>query len=120
MALLLSWQLRERLVLGTHQALVAGAPSSTETTLHYGAAYRATVWPIRWLSLAAELDVVVGLRGQDALADVRAVAAGLAVWFHVGPGRIGLQAGAGLNDDARRALGRYTAGLVLDLGFRGW
>jgi hypothetical protein len=45
------------------------------------------------------------------------VAASGAARLYLGRVRISLMGGAGLNDDAKRSLGQWSAGLSVDLGF---
>jgi hypothetical protein len=115
----LEWSWRERLALGTQQGLVADFSSDRETALLYVSGYRAAWRPLDWLSLGPELGLAVGLLGPAGLGDVRALSMGGALHLLLGRFRLGLAAGGALNDDARRLLGRYTAGLTLDLLYRG-
>ena len=108
-------RLGERLTVGSHQALVLEAGPDSDTGLTYDASYGLAVrlWRV---SLAAELVTLFGITGPT-WSDLAGLAAGGALRLHLDRLRLSLHAGGGLNDDGRRVLGNYSAGLSVDLGF---
>ena len=113
---LVQWQFRQLLTLGTQQALVVEVGPHSDTGLYYTASYGAAVRLWRIFSLAAEVATIFGLSGPDR-SELASVAAGGALRLHLDRIRLSVTAGGGLNEDGRRALGSYSTGLTLDLGF---
>ena len=115
---IVEWSPHKLLTLNTNQLLVLDAAlnEGADLALYYAGSFSASVrlWRV---SLAAELTTAFGLNDAAGPEPARALALGGAARLHLDRFRVSLQAGGGLNDDGRAMVGRFTAGLALDVGF---
>lgn len=117
-ALLLEWRPVGPLFLYASQAFPIDATredAALRWTSHWVPGVR--LW--NRLDLMADVEVHVGLRRAGDLVPSHAVAAGGGLRLLLGRARLGLHASGGVDRTSRDHLGRFTAGLSLEVGFRG-
>ena len=102
----LSWE------LGAQQTVVADL--AEDATWTWTGSYRALWLPWRAFGVGAQLDTVVELSGEHTR---RALGAGVGLHLRGARSRVGLVGAAGLNDDARSLLGRFTLGVGGDVAW---
>ena len=112
------WAPMDRLTTGASIALAVQTDAETVgvfQTTTAGAGLR--VW--RELVISAGLGLRIRLRDTDDLGRATGLAATGALYWQLPRARVGVAAGAGLNDQAHELFGHLSVGVFVDLAFKG-
>ena len=117
--LLAAWRALEWLSVETNQLVAISSDFGDHLAVWYASSYGVRFRVNKLISLAAEVDLAVALDDPASSKRWVAVGTGGAVILHLDRIRLAAYGGAGVNEHGRDHFGRWSAGLNLDLGFRG-
>ena len=116
---LFEWKVLSWLRVNTNQVLMLGTDFGDNLSLFYVSSYGVEARFLKFVSVALELDMSIGLTGPDNVGGQFGLGLSSAVRLHFDRLRVGVVGGVGLTDGARMIMGGYTVGITLDVGFKG-